>query len=179
MIDHPEIREAIRRALEEDIGPGDVTTEACVPADQMASGRFLARDRQVIAGIELLPLIYGERGTLAELLPLKVSGQFVETGETLALVRGRAQTLLECERVALNFLQRLCGVATLTRQFVDAAGTDQVKILDTRKTTPGLRALEKKSGGSGGGSESPFRPGRYGAGQGQPPAVSGGFCRIR
>src|SRR5436190_20195964 len=102
MIDHPEIRDAIRRALEEDIGAGDVTTESCVPAQQMASGRFLAKERQVIAGIELLPLIYGERGTLEELLPLKVSGQFVEAGETLALVRGHARTPLGCERVALD-----------------------------------------------------------------------------
>jgi nicotinate-nucleotide pyrophosphorylase (carboxylating) len=109
MIDHPEIREAIRWALEEDIGSGDVTTEACVPENQMASGRFLARERQVIAGIELLPLIYGTRGAVEELLPLKSSGQFAESGETLALVRGRARLLLECERVALNFLQRLSG----------------------------------------------------------------------
>jgi nicotinate-nucleotide pyrophosphorylase (carboxylating) len=150
MIDHPEIREAIRRALEEDLGAGDVTTEACVPAEQMASGRFLSRERQVIAGIELLPLIYGERGTLEELLPLKVSGQFVEAGETLALVRGRARTLLECERVALNFLQRLSGIATLARQFADrVAGTD-CRVLDTRKTTPGLRRLEKMAAAAGG-----------------------------
>ena len=91
MIDHPEIRELIRRALEEDIGSGDITTMSCVPVEQMASGRLVARERQVIAGIELLPLIYGERGTLDELLPLKAGGQVVEPGETLALVRGRAR----------------------------------------------------------------------------------------
>src|SRR5262245_48045769 len=117
MIDHPEIRDVIRRALEEDIGSGDVTTMGCVPAEQMASGRFLARERQVIAGIELLPFIYGERGTLDELIPLKTSGQMAEPDETLALVRGRARLLLECERVTLNFLQRLSGIATLARQF--------------------------------------------------------------
>src|SRR5947209_2678098 len=98
MIDHPEIQDAIRRALAEDIGPGDVTTEACVPAEQMASGRFIAKERQVVAGIELLPRIYGARGAVEELLPLKSSGEFAESGETLALVRGRARTLLECER---------------------------------------------------------------------------------
>jgi nicotinate-nucleotide pyrophosphorylase (carboxylating) len=150
MIDHPEIRDAIRRALEEDIGTGDVTTEACVPADQMASGRFLAKERQVIAGLELLPFIYGERGTLEELLPLKTSGQFVEAGETLALVRGRARTLLECERVALNFLQRLSGIATLARQFADHVAGTNCRVLDTRKTTPGLRRLEKMAAAAGG-----------------------------
>jgi nicotinate-nucleotide pyrophosphorylase (carboxylating) len=150
MIDHPEIRDVIRRALEEDIGSGDITTEACVPADQMASGRFLAKERQVIAGIELLPLIYGERGTLEELMPLKTSGQVVESGETLALVRGHARTLLECERVALNFLQRLSGIATLARQFADRVAGANCRVLDTRKTTPGLRRLEKMAAAAGG-----------------------------
>jgi len=150
MIDHPEIRELIRRALEEDIGSGDITTMSCVPAEQMASGRFIARERQVIAGIELLPLIYGERGTLDELLPLKAGGQVVELGETLALVRGRASTLLECERVALNFLQRLSGIATLARQFADRVAGTGCRVLDTRKTTPGLRRLEKLAAAAGG-----------------------------
>jgi nicotinate-nucleotide pyrophosphorylase (carboxylating) len=150
MIDHPEIRDAIRRALEEDIGAGDVTTTACVPAEEMASGRFLAKERQVIAGIELLPLIYGERGVLEELFPLKVSGEVVEPGETLAIVRGRARTLLECERVTLNFLQRLSGIATLARQFADRVAGTTCRVLDTRKTTPGLRRLEKMAAAAGG-----------------------------
>jgi nicotinate-nucleotide pyrophosphorylase (carboxylating) len=150
IIDHPEIRDLIRRALEEDIGTGDVTTSACVAAEQKASGRFLAKERQVIAGLDLLPLIYGERGTLDELLPLKASGQVVEPGETLALVRGRARTLLECERVALNFLQRLSGIATLARQFADRVAGTNCRVLDTRKTTPGLRRLEKMAAAAGG-----------------------------
>ncbi len=150
MIDHPEVREAVRRALAEDIGPGDITTEACVPAEQMANGRFLARERQVIAGIELLPLIYAERGTLSDLQPLKSSGQFAEAGETLALVRGQARILLECERVALNFLQRLSGIATLARQFADRVAGTNCRVLDTRKTTPGLRRLEKFAAAAGG-----------------------------
>ena len=150
MMDHPEIRDVIRRALEEDIGPGDVTTAACVPESQMASGRFLAKQRQVIGGIELLPLVYAERGTLDELLLLKASGQFAEPGETLALVRGRARLLLECERVALNFLQRLSGIATLSRQFADRVAGTNCRVLDTRKTTPGLRRLEKMAAAAGG-----------------------------
>jgi nicotinate-nucleotide pyrophosphorylase (carboxylating) len=150
MMDHPEIRDIVRRALEEDIGSGDITTQSCVPEDQRASGRFIARERQVIAGIELLPLIYAERGALDELLPLKTSGQFAEAGETLALARGRARTLLECERVALNFLQRLSGIATLARQFADRVAGTNCRVLDTRKTTPGLRRLEKMAAAAGG-----------------------------
>jgi nicotinate-nucleotide pyrophosphorylase (carboxylating) len=149
-IDHPEIREVIRHALDEDIGAGDVTSLACVPEELMASGRFLARERQVIAGIELLPWIYGARGTLDELLPLKSSGEFAEAGETLALVRGRARLLLECERVSLNFLQRLSGIATLARQFADRVADTNCRVLDTRKTTPGLRRLEKFAAAAGG-----------------------------
>ena len=144
MMDHPEIREAIRRALEEDIGAGDVTTEACVPAERMARGSFVAKQRQVIAGIELLPAIYGE----AELL--KRSGDRAEAGETIARVRGRARRLLECERVALNFLQRLSGIATLARQFAERVEGTGCRVLDTRKTTPGLRRLEKMAAAAGG-----------------------------
>jgi nicotinate-nucleotide pyrophosphorylase (carboxylating) len=150
MLDHPEIRDAVRRAIEEDIGSGDVTTEACVPEAQLASGRYLAKERQVIAGIELLPVIYAQRGTLEELLLLKSSGDFAEPGEILALVRGRARTLLECERVALNFLQRLSGIATLARQFADRVTGTRCRVLDTRKTTPGLRRLEKMAAAAGG-----------------------------
>jgi nicotinate-nucleotide pyrophosphorylase (carboxylating) len=116
----------------------------------MASGRFLAKERQVIAGIELLALIYAERGTVKELMLLKSSGQFAEPGETLALVRGHARTLLECERVALNFLQRLSGIATLARQFADLVADTRCQVLDTRKTTPGLRRLEKIAAAAGG-----------------------------
>jgi nicotinate-nucleotide pyrophosphorylase (carboxylating) len=150
MIDHPEIREVIRLALREDIGPGDVTTAACVPEETTASGRFIARERLVVAGLELLPLIYAARAPVEELLPLKAAGQFVEAGETLALVRGRARVLLECERVALNFLQRLSGVATLARQFADRVAGTGCRALDTRKTTPGLRRLEKMAAAAGG-----------------------------
>ena len=144
MIDHPEIRDAIRRALEEDIGSGDVTTQACVPKDRMAHGAFIAKERQVIAGIELLPLIYEDPQLL------KHSGDPAEAGETIARVRGRARKLLECERVTLNFLQRLSGIATLARQFADRVAGTNCRVLDTRKTTPGLRRLEKMAAAAGG-----------------------------
>ena len=141
----------VRWALQEDIGPGDVTSsEACVPAAQQASGKFLARQRMVLAGSGLLRLIYDERGGVDELQLLKSDGEWCDDGETVATVRGQARTLLECERVALNFLQRLSGVATQARMFAQAVEGTGCKVLDTRKTTPGLRLLEKAAALAGG-----------------------------
>ncbi len=147
---HPEIIDAVTRALAEDIGAGDLTSEACIAADQNASGRFFARQHLVVAGIELLPLIYELRGGVTELDLLKKSGERAEDGEAIAAVRGRARTLLECERVALNFMQRLSGVATLARRYCDAVAGTACRVLDTRKTTPGLRLLEKWAAAAGG-----------------------------
>lgn len=149
-VSHPEVREAVRRALEEDIGPGDITSQACIPADLAASGKFFAREALVLAGVELLPLIYELRGGVEHVEILLASGQCAEPGQPVAAVRGRARTLLECERVALNFLQRLSGVATLARRYVDAVAGTGCAILDTRKTTPGLRRLEKMAAAAGG-----------------------------
>ncbi len=149
-VEHPGIREVVERALAEDIGTGDVTSRACVPEGMRAAGRFVVREPMVLAGIELLPLIYELRGGLDELKLLKASGDCVEPGEVVAMARGSAHTLLECERVALNFLQRLSGVATLARRYVDALAGTKCRILDTRKTTPGLRRLEKMAAAAGG-----------------------------
>ena len=150
MNEHAEIIEAVRRALEEDIGPGDITTAACVPETQMASGQFLAREPQVVAGVELLALIYDMRGGVDKLTTEKASGEAAAAGETIARVKGRARTLLECERVALNFLQRLSGIATLARQYVERVEGTNCRVLDTRKTTPGLRLPEKRAAAAGG-----------------------------
>jgi nicotinate-nucleotide pyrophosphorylase (carboxylating) len=147
---HPEAESAIRRALEEDIGPGDVTSQACVPESQDANGRYVARETLVIAGLGLLPFIYEQRGGGVEVKFFKSDGDRCLNGEVLATVRGRARTLLECERVALNFLQRLSGVATLARSFADAVAGTRCQVLDTRKTTPGLRRLEKMAARVGG-----------------------------
>jgi len=149
-VDHPEVLEAVRRALEEDIGPGDVTSAACIPAGQVAHGRFLARQELIVAGVELLPVVYRLRGGVEALRLEKSSGDRAAPGEALAWVRGPARTLLECERVALNFLQRLSGVATLARRYVEAVAGTPCRILDTRKTTPGLRRLEKMAAAAGG-----------------------------
>jgi nicotinate-nucleotide pyrophosphorylase (carboxylating) len=147
---HPEIRDLIALALREDLGTGDVTTETCIPADRMASGNFFAREGAVLAGIELLPLIFEQRGAVDSLELLRSSGDTVVAGLAVARVRGRARTLLECERTALNFLQRLSGVATLARRFAESVAGTNCKVLDTRKTTPGLRRLEKLAAAAGG-----------------------------
>jgi nicotinate-nucleotide pyrophosphorylase (carboxylating) len=145
---HPEIRLAVERALAEDIGSGDVTSQLTVPDNLRAHGSFLAKQRLVLAGIELLPLIYQFRGG-ADVQLLANSGAQVQTGDVLATVAAKARTLLECERVALNFLQRLSGIATLARKYVDAVA-GKTRVLDTRKTTPGLRQLEKMAAAAGG-----------------------------
>lgn len=147
---HPEIVDAVRRALDEDIGSGDVTSAACVRKNRMASGFFLAREPLVVAGTAVLPVIYETRGGVANLQLDKSDGQTAAEGETIARVQGKARTLLECERVALNFLQRLSGVATLARRFVEQVGGTRCRVLDTRKTTPGLRRLEKMAAAAGG-----------------------------
>jgi nicotinate-nucleotide pyrophosphorylase (carboxylating) len=134
----------VRIALEEDIGSGDVTTRACVPEGQQAHGRFRAGEPLVVAGIGVLAQLY------EELIVHKHDGDRCAAGDVIAEVRGPARLLLECERVALNFLQRLSGVATLARQFADAVAGTGCRVLDTRKTTPGLRALEKAAAAAGG-----------------------------
>jgi nicotinate-nucleotide pyrophosphorylase (carboxylating) len=148
--EHSEIRSLVKLALEEDIGSGDITTETSVPEAAMATGRFYARQEVVLAGIELLPLIYNMRGGIAAYEPLHASGDAVPADEIVARVRGRARTLLECERTALNFLQRLSGVATLASKFADAVKGTRCRVLDTRKTTPGFRRLEKLAAAAGG-----------------------------
>lgn len=145
---HPEIADAIRRALGEDIGSGDVTTEACVPEDVETSGFFLSREPMVLAGVELLQQIYDQES----LELLNKSGDTIEGEQVFARVSGRARRLLTLERTALNFLQRLSGIATLARKFAESVEGTGCRILDTRKTTPGLRRLEKLAVRAGGAS---------------------------
>ena len=159
-VTHPDVRSAVERALAEDIGSGDVTTDLTVPANLQASGRFLAKQDFTLAGIELLPLIYDLRGGARVELQSK-SGDSVLTGAILANVEGPARTLLTCERVALNFIQRLSGVATLARLHADAVRGTKARVLDTRKTTPGLRVLEKMAAAAGGATN--HRQGLYDA----------------
>jgi nicotinate-nucleotide pyrophosphorylase (carboxylating) len=147
---HPEVVDAVRRALAEDIGAGDLTTNATVDADLMATGRFIARQPMTVCGVELIELIFAELGGV-DFLGIHIhSGERASEGDVLATVRGKARTLLTGERVALNFQQRLSGIATLARKYTDAIAGTGCKILDTRKTTPGLRRLEKWATSCGG-----------------------------
>lgn len=147
---HPEIVELVRRALAEDIGSGDLTSEATIDAARRATGRFYARQPMVLAGVELLPLIYEQQGGVDSLRLLKSSGDRCPDGEPVAEVTGLARTLLRCERVSLNFMQRLSGIATLASRYVAETEGTKCKVLDTRKTTPGLRRVEKLAAAAGG-----------------------------
>ena len=143
---HPEIADIISRALAEDIGTGDVTTDTCVASGSCSSGSFLAREQLVVAGIELLQQIYSEE----RFEILIESGIPVEANAVIARVSGSTQRLLTLERTALNFVQRLSGIATLAARYVKEVEGTGCQVLDTRKTTPGLRRLEKLAAQAGG-----------------------------
>jgi nicotinate-nucleotide pyrophosphorylase (carboxylating) len=141
----------IAAAIKEDIGDGDVTTDFFVPETLHATGRIIAREKAVVAGTGAAAEVFRQVDPSMDIQINCRDGDDVAAGDLIIEVRGLARSILKAERVALNFLQRLCGIATLTRQFVDAVGNDSAEILDTRKTTPGLRALEKAAVVAGGG----------------------------
>jgi len=143
-------------ALREDIGEGDLTTDFFVSKNQQATARIVAHERATLAGTETAAEVFRRVDSVVEITVVKNDGSEIDAGDSVIELRGQARSILRAERVALNFLQRLSGIATLTRKFVDAAGTDHVKILDTRKTTPGLRALEKAAVVAGGGANHRF-----------------------
>lgn len=146
-----DLDDLIRHALKEDIHTGDLTTRACLTGPRPAKARFVAKEPFVLAGIQVAARVF----TLLE--PAIVfdaqmkDGARVASGDLLACVSGDASSLLQGERVALNLLQRMCGVATLTSRYVEAVAGTQARIVDTRKTTPGLRMLEKYAVRVGGG----------------------------
>jgi nicotinate-nucleotide pyrophosphorylase (carboxylating) len=141
----------IRRALAEDVGAGDVTTEATVPADTAGRGVLLAKSALVVAGLDVAAAVFREVDPRVSLARRAADGDAVDPSTVIGVVNGPARALLTGERVALNFVQRLSGIATLTRRFVEAAG-GRTAVLDTRKTTPTLRALEKYAVAVGGGT---------------------------
>lgn len=147
----PEIRSCIQIALEEDIGPGDVTTNAIVPQDAVMKGQIIAKQTGIVAGLDVAAAVYQAVDKHVHFERCIQEGAQAANRQVLAKVSGPARALLTGERTALNFLGRMSGIATLTRQFVDAvAGTNAV-ILDTRKTAPGLRMLDKLAVQRGGG----------------------------
>jgi nicotinate-nucleotide pyrophosphorylase (carboxylating) len=152
----PDRYDPIAAALKEDIGHGDITTDFFVPETLHATGRVTAREKTVVAGTGAAAEVFRRVDPAIDIQVLHRDGDEIVAGDLIVEVRGLARSILKAERVALNFLQRLCGIATLTRQFVDAIGNDPAKILDTRKTTPGLRALEKAAVVAGGGANHRF-----------------------
>ena len=141
----------VRTALAEDVGSGDATTLAVVPAALQVSAAMVTRQPCVCAGLPVAEVLFEELDAALAFEAQVAEGERCAAGQTLAVVRGSARAILTGERTALNFVQRLCGIATLTRRYVDALGDSRTRILDTRKTTPGLRALEKYAVRQGGG----------------------------
>src|SRR5258707_15015513 len=145
------ISPTIQRALTEDIGLGDITTNSIVPANASLHGRIVAKQQGVVAGLEVANLVLLELSDQIVFRANVSDGAQVKRGTVLAQLEGSARSLLTGERTALNFLGRMSGIATLTRQFVDAVSGTGAVILDTRKTAPGLRALDKLAVKRGGG----------------------------
>jgi nicotinate-nucleotide pyrophosphorylase (carboxylating) len=146
-----EIRDIIRRALEEDMGEGDITSESTIPPQQILTGTFIAKAPGIIAGLAVASETFKMLDKKI-IFSQKISdGGAVLKGQIIAKVRGKGRALLGAERTALNFLQRMSGIATLTRSFVDAVRGTNAVILDTRKTAPGLRLLDKQAVVLGGG----------------------------
>jgi nicotinate-nucleotide pyrophosphorylase (carboxylating) len=150
------MRAIVSRALDEDIGDGDVTTECTVPPDLQLRGEFIAKQPGVIAGLEAAGLAFTLLDERARLSQSAADGDPVEPGQVVATVAGPGRALLSGERTALNLLQRMSGIASLTRQFVDAVRGSRAVLLDTRKTAPGLHAFDKWAVRLGGGQKARF-----------------------
>src|SRR2546423_2009916 len=136
--------------LQEDLGRGDITTQSCVMRSQSAKGRYIAKEAMVVCGLEAAEAVFSTLDTQQQIEAFVSDGDEVEAGKVIARTTGFADVLLAGERLALNLMQRLSGIATLTRQFVRAVEGTRAQIVDTRKTTPGLRMLEKYAVLSGG-----------------------------
>ncbi|MBW6512704.1 MAG: carboxylating nicotinate-nucleotide diphosphorylase [Desulfuromonadaceae bacterium] len=145
------VDQIIRNALHEDIGGGDLTTIATIPPTTQTRAELVAKDDFTLAGIDVAGKVFKALNSAIDYEPLTRDGHQVRRGDVLAWIRGDAASILQGERVALNLLQRMCGAATLTRRFVDAVAGTKAAIVDTRKTTPGLRVLEKYAVRMGGG----------------------------
>ena len=149
--DWPQIEDLIERALEEDLGRGDVTTEALIPANKNCRATIRSKAEGVLAGIEIAAMVFKEVDPFLKFTSPAADGFIVRPGMILAELEGKARSVLKGERVALNFLQHLSGIATITSGYLAAVKGLPVSILDTRKTSPGLRLLEKYAVAAGGG----------------------------
>jgi nicotinate-nucleotide pyrophosphorylase (carboxylating) len=149
---HDHLTEVLEHAIEEDIGPGDVTTLATVPPDQTATAVIRAKEAGVVAGLEAAACAFAVTDRALEVSWNVADGTAVESGQEIGTIAGPAQGMLTAERPALNLMQRMSGIATATHRMVDAARPHGTEILDTRKTAPGLRRLDKWAVRLGGGT---------------------------
>ena len=147
---YPGLEDLIKRVLEEDIGYGDITTQSLIPAGQMSRGLFIAKSPGVVAGIQVSEAVFRQLDSEIKFEVFRDDGEVVLPGDVIAVVQGRTRALLTGERTALNFLQRLSGIATKTRRVVELIKDSSAQLVDTRKTTPGLRVLEKYAVSVGG-----------------------------
>ncbi len=152
----PAVTKLIELALEEDLGHGDVTSEAVIEPTKEAEADIVAREPLVVSCLEVAQAVFRRVDPGLTLTLHVANGARVEEGAKVMTIWGRARSILAAERTALNFLQRLCGVATLTRAYVEAVRNAPLKVCDTRKTTPGFRLLEKWAVSDGGGSNHRF-----------------------
>jgi nicotinate-nucleotide pyrophosphorylase (carboxylating) len=151
LIAFQQVKNLIQTAIEEDIGRGDVTTEATIAKDVKWRAHLISKQEVVMAGIDVFAEVYAVLDKSVQVKPNYQDGELISAGTQIADLEGTACSLLIGERVALNFLQRLTGIATLTRQYIEAVRGYPVAIVDTRKTTPGWRVLEKYAVRMGGG----------------------------
>ncbi|HID94918.1 MAG TPA: carboxylating nicotinate-nucleotide diphosphorylase [Candidatus Latescibacteria bacterium] len=155
-LDEEEIRRIVRQALEEDVGAGDITSLWTVDEDKWASGTIFANEKGIVAGIEVARVVFEAVDKRTRFEARIADGEAVKAKTAVARITGPARAILTAERTALNFLQRMSGIATLTAKYVEAVKGTKARILDTRKTTPGLRALEKYAVRKGGGQNHRF-----------------------
>ncbi len=148
----PELEDLVDRALDEDLVGGDVTSSAMIPARVKGTGNFMVKDRGILAGIDIAGMVFSNIDPFLKFSALMMDGERVKPGDIVAGVEGDVADILKGERTALNFLQHLSGIATQASLYVDAVRGLPVKILDTRKTLPGLRLLEKYAVSVGGGT---------------------------
>lgn len=143
-------------ALQEDVGTGDITTESCIPPEAVSRGRFLAKEDLVLCGLDVAKRVFELTDPTLSFTALRRDGELVKKGEYFAEVSGCSRSILTGERVALNLMQRMSGIATRTAQAVSAVAGTKTRIVDTRKSTPGLRVLEKYAVRVGGGGNHRF-----------------------
>lgn len=143
--------EIIRHALDEDVGASDITSAALFPASKTVQAVILAKEEGILAGITIAMAAFVMRDSKIKFMPLKMDGQWVEPEQQISYIEGDCKAILSAERTALNFISLLSGIATLTAKYIEAVKPYKARIMDTRKTTPGLRLLEKYAVSVGGG----------------------------